>query len=178
MTAPSTTPSATPSTKPTMVVASVCTMCGHRIGNFWNSVATICDGRGSIRSDMPVIRQNSSQATKNNTISPADQAFCLISTSDMVRRSLLRGAAARIDDEGTQLLIERRRSPARRSSRRCAAGRSSTRRSSRMRPGRALITQMRLAEEAGLAQIVGHQQHGRLVASSRGPGGSPTAPRG
>ena len=32
-----------------------------------------------------------------------------------------------------------------------------------MRPGRALITQMRLAEKAGLAQIVGHQQHGRLM---------------
>ena len=38
-----------------------------------------------------------------------------------------------------------------------------TRLSSRMRPGRALITQMRLPRNAGLAQIVRHQQHGRLV---------------
>ena len=50
-------------------------MCGHRIGNFWNSVTKTCDGRGSTRSDMPVIRQNNSQATKNSTISAADQAF-------------------------------------------------------------------------------------------------------
>ena len=75
MMAPSTTPSTTPSTKPIMVVASVCRMCGHSSGNFCTSVTMICDGRGSTRSDMPVIRQNNSQPAKNSTISPIDQAF-------------------------------------------------------------------------------------------------------
>ena len=58
-----------------MVVASVWMMCGHSTGNFATSVTKICDGRGSTRSDMPVIRQNNSQPAKNSTISPADQAF-------------------------------------------------------------------------------------------------------
>ena len=75
MTAPSTTPRPTPSTKPIIVVASVCRMCGHNSGNFWNSVTNTCDGRGSTRSDIPVITQNNSQATKNSTIRAADQAF-------------------------------------------------------------------------------------------------------
>jgi len=78
-----------------MVVTSVCTICGHRIGNFSNSVTKICDGRGSTRSDMPVITQNSSQATKNSTISAADQTFCRISDMDMVRLPLARRCAHR-----------------------------------------------------------------------------------
>src|ERR1700710_2132735 len=106
MMAPSTTPSATPSTKPAMVVASVWTMCGHRIGNFCTSVTRIWDGRGSTRSDMPVARQNNSQPTKNSTISPADQAFWRKSISPMAR--CLRGyGGAFADDEFAQALVER-----------------------------------------------------------------------
>src|SRR5260221_303300 len=57
MTAPSTTPSPTPSTKPIIVVASVCRICGQSSGNFWYSVTKTSDGRGSTRSDIPVITQ-------------------------------------------------------------------------------------------------------------------------
>src|SRR3979490_3184041 len=106
MIAPSTTPSATPRTKPAMVVASVWMICGHNSGNFVTSVAMICDGRGSTRSDMPVIRQNNSQPTKNSTISPADPAFWRKSMSPMAARSLCHGGAL-ADDEFAQALIER-----------------------------------------------------------------------
>src|SRR4051812_33703503 len=81
-------------------------MCGHRIGNFCTSVTSTCDGRGSTRSDIPVIRQNSSQATKNKTISAADRAFWLISRLGMSGRSLCRRASG-IDDEGAEFLVER-----------------------------------------------------------------------
>src|SRR5262245_46514071 len=161
MMAPSTTPSATPSAKPSMVVASVCKMCGQRIGNFWISVVKICEGRGRIRSDMPVIRQNSSQATKNSAISAADQAFCLrLSRSGMSGSLLRRGAG--IDDQGAELLVKRDEV---RLERHCDRARPRKLDAAVVEDAAGPCAHHADAagEEAGLAQIMRHQQHGRPV---------------
>src|SRR5262245_45627717 len=97
-------PSATPSTKPSMVVASVCRMCGHSTQNFATKVSNTCDGRGRIRSDMPDARQNTSQPTKNSTISTTELIFCR-TLSMSVLRCLGRDAAC-IDDEVAQALVD------------------------------------------------------------------------
>ena len=111
---------------------------------------------------MPVIRQNSSQATKNSTISAGRPGLLPDIEIRTCQAVPLLGGAARILDEGAQLLVQRDEIR--------LEGHGDGARPRELHTavvedaaGPRAHHADAAGEEAGLAQIVGDQQHGRLV---------------